>query len=61
MDFKVTKQSVSLFYKKTFKKPIEEFTAETNYYWFKSDRGNDFTNTRFLYNTDSIISTYIKT
>ena len=37
--------SVSLFYKKTFKKAIQEFTAETNYYRFKSNEGNDFTNT----------------
>ncbi len=50
----------SLFYKKTFKKPVEEFTAETNYYWFKSEEENDFTNTRFLYNTDSTISTYTR-
>jgi outer membrane receptor protein involved in Fe transport len=48
----------SLFYQKTFKKPIEEFTAETSYYIFKSNDGNDFTNTRYLYNTNSILSTY---
>lgn len=50
--------SASLFYKKTFKKAVQEFTAEANYYWFKSNDGNDFTNTRFLYNTDSTLSTY---
>jgi outer membrane receptor protein involved in Fe transport len=51
--------SASLFYKKTFSKAIQEFTAETNYYRFKSDDGNDFSNTRYLYNNnDSIISTY---
>ena len=48
----------SLFYKKTFKKPIEEFTAEASYYQFRSDEGNDFTNTRHPYNSDLIISTY---
>ncbi len=48
----------SLFYKKTFKKPIEEFTAEANYYMFKSDEGNDFTNDRHPYNSDLILSTY---
>jgi outer membrane receptor protein involved in Fe transport len=48
----------SLFYKKTFKKPIEEFTAEASYYRFKSDEGNDFTNTRHPYNSDLIDSTY---
>jgi outer membrane receptor protein involved in Fe transport len=50
--------SVSLFYKKTFKKPIQEFTAETSYYWFNSNEGNDFKNTRYLYKSDSILSTY---
>jgi outer membrane receptor protein involved in Fe transport len=45
--------TASLFYKKTFKKAVQEFTAETNYYLFKSKEGNDFTNTRFLYNTNT--------
>ena len=52
--------SLSLFYKKTFKKPIQEFTAESNYYLFKSFDGNDFTNTRYLYNSDLILSTYTR-
>jgi hypothetical protein len=46
----------SLFYRKTFKKPIEEFTAEASYYLFKSGEGNDFTNTRHPYNSDLILS-----
>jgi hypothetical protein len=50
--------SASLFYKKTFKKPVQEFTAETNLYWFKSNTGNDFTNSSYIYNTDTQISTY---
>src|SRR5450759_2661941 len=50
--------SASLFYKKTFEKPVQEFTAETNLYGFKSNSGNDFTNTTYLYNTDSQINTY---
>jgi outer membrane receptor protein involved in Fe transport len=50
--------SFSLFYKKTFKKPIEEFTAEASYYMFKSVSGNDFTNTRHPYNSDLILDTY---
>ncbi len=50
--------SVSLFYKKTYKKPVQEFTAEANYYRFKSNEGNDFTNTTFIYNSDSTLSTY---
>jgi outer membrane receptor protein involved in Fe transport len=50
--------SASLFYKKTFKKPVQEFTAETNLYWFKSNTGDDFTNSRYIYSTDTQISTY---
>jgi outer membrane receptor protein involved in Fe transport len=52
--------SVSLFYKKTFSKAIQEFTAEANYYSFKSDEVNNFTNTRFPYNSDSTLSTYTR-
>ncbi len=50
--------SGSLFYKKTFRKPVQEFTTEANLYLFKSNAGNDFTNTEYLYNTDSPISSY---
>ena len=50
--------AASLFYKKTFKKPVQEFTAETNLYWFKSNAGNDFTNIRYLYNSDTEINSY---
>jgi outer membrane receptor protein involved in Fe transport len=50
--------SASLFYKKTFKKPVQEFTAETNLYWFKSNTGNDFTNSRYIFDTDTQVSTY---
>jgi outer membrane receptor protein involved in Fe transport len=57
---KSNESTVSLFYKKTFAKPIQEFTAETNYYWFKSNDGNDFTNTRYLYNSDLELSTYVR-
>lgn len=53
--------SGSLFYKKTFKKPIQEFTAETNFYLFKSNAGNDFTNTKYFYDSDSQISSYGRT
>jgi outer membrane receptor protein involved in Fe transport len=52
--------SASLFYKKTFKKAIQEFTAESNYYHFKSNDWSDFTNTRYLYNSDSTLSTYAR-
>lgn len=50
--------SFSLFYKKMFRKPIEEFTAEASYYIFRSGEENDFTNNRHPYNSDQIISTY---
>jgi hypothetical protein len=39
--------SASLFYRRQFKKPIQEFTNETSYYLFKSTDNNDFTNTYF--------------
>lgn len=42
----------SLFYKKTFGKAVQEFTAEGIYYHFKSDQNNKFTNTRYLYNSE---------
>jgi hypothetical protein len=48
----------SLFYKKTFKKPVEELTAEATYYIFKSVSGNYFSNTRYPYNSDVILDTY---
>ncbi|HJZ41712.1 MAG TPA: TonB-dependent receptor [Bacteroidales bacterium] len=49
--------AISLFYKKTFKKAVQEFSAEASYYLFDSKEGNAFTNTRFLYNTDTLINT----
>lgn len=52
--------SASLFYKKTFKNPIQEFTAENNFYRFKSDEKNDFTNTRYIYNSDVLLDTYAR-
>jgi len=50
--------SASLFYKKTFKKPVQEFTAETNLYWFKSNTGNEFSNTRYLYDSGDEVNSY---
>jgi hypothetical protein len=52
--------TVSLFYKKSFKKPIQEFTADASYYAFKSKEFNDFTNDRYLYDTDSILNTFAR-
>jgi len=48
----------SLFYKKTFDKQIEEFTAEANYYMFRSDENNIFSNTRYLYNSNDVLDNY---
>ena len=50
--------SVSLYYKKTFKNPIQEFTAENTYYKFSAIENNDFTNSRYLYNSDVVLNTY---
>ncbi len=50
--------SLSLFYKKTFRKAVQEFTAETNYYMFKSTDLNDFTNITRPYYGDSTLGTY---
>jgi outer membrane receptor protein involved in Fe transport len=52
--------AASLFYKKTFKKAVQEFTAEANYYWFNSNDGNYFSNTRSLYSGDLVLSTYTR-
>ncbi len=52
--------TLSLFYKKTFKKPIQEFTTDASFYTFKSKETNDFTNDRFVYDTDSMISTFTR-
>ncbi len=58
--FKSDEKSASLFYKKTFKKPTQEFTAENTYYNFKSNEESDFSNTRYLYNSSSVIDTYVR-
>ncbi|MFO7621060.1 MAG: TonB-dependent receptor [Bacteroidales bacterium] len=50
----------SLFYKKTFKKPVGEFAAEASYYIFKSVSGNFFSNTRYPYNGDVILDSYTR-
>jgi outer membrane receptor protein involved in Fe transport len=55
---KSDEMTVSLFHKKTFKKPVQEVTAEVSYYIFKSNDANDFINTRKVYNTDLILDRY---
>jgi hypothetical protein len=59
-EYKSDETSLSLFYKKSFKNPVREFTGEVSYYNFGSDEINNFTNTRYLYNSDSIISSYAR-
>ena len=54
---KSNEATISLFYKKSFKKAVQEFTTETSYYLFKSDAGNDFTNTLYEYNSNALINT----
>ncbi|HEX2970191.1 MAG TPA: TonB-dependent receptor [Bacteroidales bacterium] len=50
--------SGSLFYKKLFKKPVEELTAEASFYTFRSADENDFTNTTYPFNDDIVLSNY---
>src|SRR4030042_556229 len=50
----------SLFYKRTFKKPVEEFTAEATYYIFKSVTNHYFSNTRYPYSSDVILDIYAR-
>ena len=50
--------SASFFYKRTFIKPVEEFTTEISFYNFTSNDGKDFTNSRYIYNDDELLSTY---
>lgn len=48
----------SFFYRKTFEKPVEEFTAEATYYIFNSVTGNSFSNITYPYGSDVILDTY---
>lgn len=48
----------SLFHKKTFNKPVQELTSELTYYVFGSHQDNDFTNTRRLPGSTTILNTY---
>lgn len=48
----------SLFYKKSFKKPIQEFTTEASYYTFKSFDNSNFNNTRYPFMSDVVLNTY---
>lgn len=50
----------SLFYKRTFKKPVEELTAEVSYYMFNSAEESDFINSTHPYNSEIVTSTYAR-
>ncbi len=43
-DMGSNEESGSIYYKKSFSKPIQEFTAETNFYTFQSDEQSNFKN-----------------
>lgn len=50
--------SASLFYKRSFDKPVQELTAEVSYYTFKSLTQNDFMNATHPYNGVELLGTY---
>lgn len=52
--------ATSVFYKRSFKKPVQELTSEISYYTFGSLTENDFMNARHPYNGDDVISTYTR-
>jgi outer membrane receptor protein involved in Fe transport len=57
-NLKSNEYNVSLFYKKTFKKAVQEFTTDVNYYFFTSDARNSFSNTRYNYSPDTLLGFY---
>jgi len=57
-NLKSNETAFSFFYKKTFKKPVEEFTTEVTWYMFRSVSGNSFSNVRYPYGGDVILDTY---
>jgi outer membrane receptor protein involved in Fe transport len=59
-NLKSNEYNVSLFYKKGFKKPVQEFTTEANFYYFKSDNRNDFHNTRFDYEPKILLGSFAR-
>jgi len=60
-NLKSDESSVSLFYRKSFDKAIQEFTAEANYYTFRSDELSAFDNTTYVYGTEDAIGSFIRT
>lgn len=55
---KSDEMTVSLFHKKTFKKPVQEFTSELSYYMFDSKETNDFINERSVIQSDIVLDEY---
>lgn len=57
-DLESNETALTLFYKRTFNKPVEEFTAEAIFYNFKSVSGSSFSNIRYPYGSGEILDTY---
>lgn len=50
--------SASLFYKRTFKNPVQELTVESTGYLFRSDEENSFENKRYPWDSETELDTY---
>ncbi len=50
--------SASLFYKKSFRNPVQELTVENTYYNFRSLEDNSFDNARYPYDSETLFDTY---
>ncbi len=50
--------SASLFYKKTFRNPVQELTVENTWYNFRSVEDNCFDNSRYPYDSGTVLDTY---
>ncbi len=58
--YKSDESSASLLYKKTFKNPVQEFTAENTLYVFESNEDNNYANTRYPFNSETKLDTYVR-
>lgn len=56
--YKSDEASASLFYKRTFQNPVQELTVENTYYNFRSREDNGFENTRYPYDSGTMLDTY---
>lgn len=50
--------AASMFYKLTFKKPLQELTSEISYYNFRSVQENDFTNETLPFGGGTVLDSY---